>query len=95
MTLYVVKNILKVHNRNHPKKREYVQGEVDMKSNKEKRKSNSKWMNNHSICEHNLTILGDNQQRLRLNVTDLDKESSTSKIILGSRTENSIYKGTF
>ena len=33
-----------------------------MKSNKEKRKSNSKWMNNHSICEHNLTILGDNQQ---------------------------------
>ena len=59
---FVVKNILKVHNRNHPKKREYVQGEVDMKSNKEKRKSNSKWMNNHSICEHNLTILGDNQQ---------------------------------
>ena len=59
---FVVKNILKVHNRNHPKKREYVQGEVDMKNNKEKRKSNSKWMNNHSICEHNLTILGDNQQ---------------------------------
>ena len=62
---FIVKNILKVHNRNHPKKRMYVQGEREMKTNKEKRKSNNKWMNNHRICEHNLTILGDNQEAFK------------------------------
>jgi len=62
---FIVKNILKVHNRNHPKKRMYVQGEGEMKTNKEKRKSNNKWMNNHRICEHNLTILGDNQEAFK------------------------------
>jgi hypothetical protein len=62
---FIVKNILKVHNRNHPKKRMYVQGEKDMKTNKEKRKSNNKWMNNHKICEYNLAILGDSQEAFK------------------------------
>ena len=58
------KNLLKVHNRNHPLKREYVEGEKDMKTNKEKRKSNTKWMNNHQVCEYNLHhVLGQNQNK--------------------------------
>ena len=60
----IIKNLLKVHNRNHPLKREYVEGEKDMKTNKEKRKSNTKWMNNHQVCEYNLHhVLGQNQNK--------------------------------
>ena len=60
------RNLLKVHNRNHPLKREYVKGEKDMKTNKEKRKSNSKWMSNHETCQYNLdNVLGQNQNKFR------------------------------
>ena len=61
---FIIKNLLKVHNRNHPLKREYVLGEEDMKTNKEKRKSNAGWMNNHETCQYNLdNVLGQNQNK--------------------------------
>ena len=62
---FVVKNILKVHNRVHPLKREYVQGEKNFANVKQKRKSNSRWQNFHQICEHNLYVLGTNQTKFK------------------------------
>jgi len=63
---FIIRNLLKVHNRNHPLKREYVKGEKDMKTNKEKRKSNSKWMSNHETCQYNLdNVLGQNQNKFK------------------------------
>jgi hypothetical protein len=63
---FIIRNFLKVHNRNHPLKREYVKGEKDMKTNKEKRKSNSKWMQNHETCQYNLdNVLGQNQNKFK------------------------------
>ena len=69
---FIIKNLLKVHNRNHPLKREYVKGEIGMKTNKEKRKSNSGWMANHQVCEYNLHhVLGQNQNKfMRLGEDD-------------------------
>jgi len=68
---FIVKNILKVHNRVHPKKREYVIGEKDLENVKQKRKSNNKWQNFHKICEHNLYSLGENQTKFK-SIKDLD-----------------------
>jgi hypothetical protein len=63
---FIIKNLLKVHNRNHPLKREYVKGEIGMKTNKEKRKSNAGWMNNHETCQYNLdNVLGQNQNKFK------------------------------
>ena len=63
---FIIRNLLKVHNRNHPLKREYVKGEKDMKTNKEKRKSNSGWMQNHETCQYNLdNVLGQNQNKFK------------------------------
>ena len=62
---FVIKNILKVHNRNHPHKREYVKGEGSMKgeSVKLKRNTNQKWQTVHKLSESNLYNLGPNQNR--------------------------------
>ena len=69
----VVKNILKVHNRVHPKKREYVVGEKHFENVKQKRKSNKLWQNFHKMCEHNLYRIGPNQEKF-FNVTkELEK----------------------
>jgi hypothetical protein len=68
---FIVKNILKVHNRVHPMKREYVLGEKDFENVKQKRKSNNKWQNFHKICEHNLYSLGENQTKFK-SIKDLD-----------------------
>ena len=68
---FIVKNILKVHNRVHPKKREYVVGEQDFENVKQKRKSNNRWQQFHKICEHNLYSLGENQTKFKT-VEDLD-----------------------
>jgi hypothetical protein len=63
---FIIRNLLKVHNRNHPLKREYVKGEIGMKTNKEKRKSNAVWMNNHETCQYNLdNVLGQNQNKFK------------------------------
>ena len=68
---FIIKNILKVHNRVHPKKREYVLGEIEFENVKQKRKSNNLWQKFHKICEHNLYNLGENQTKFK-NVEDLD-----------------------
>ena len=50
---YVVKNILLVHNRNHPKKRMYVVGEREDGTMNEKRRSNSWYVNANHMSEQN------------------------------------------
>jgi hypothetical protein len=61
---YVVKNILKVHNRNHPNKREYVVGEIG-KSNasKHRRQANSRWQRLDKMAQANLALVGRNQSK--------------------------------
>ncbi|OUU63068.1 MAG: hypothetical protein CBC24_09480 [Candidatus Pelagibacter sp. TMED64] len=50
---YVIKNVLLVHNRNHPKKRMYIKDErVDGTMN-EKRRSNDWYVKANKMCEHN------------------------------------------
>ena len=68
---FIIKNILKVHNRVHPMKREYVLGEKDFENVKQKRKSNTRWQQFHKICEHNLYTLGENQTKFK-SVRDLN-----------------------
>ena len=62
---FIIKNILKVHNRNHPNKREYVKGEGNMKgeSVKLKRNTNQTWQTVHKLSESNLYNLGAKQER--------------------------------
>ena len=49
---YIIKNILLVHNRNHPNKRKYIQGEIG-EGMKEKRFSNQWYSNANKMCEQN------------------------------------------
>ena len=49
---YVIKNILLVHNRNHPKKRNYIEGETGDTMNK-KRRSNEWYVKANKMCEQN------------------------------------------
>ncbi len=60
---FVVKNILKVHNRNHPKKRMYVDGMKDEAAHIN-RENNKSWMKNHKVCETNLHNLNNNSKKL-------------------------------
>ena len=62
---FVIKNILKVHNRNHPNKREYIKGESHMKgeSVKTKRNTNEIWQTVHKLSENNLHNLGPKQDK--------------------------------
>tara|TARA_Y100000034_G_scaffold134743_1_gene204054 strand:- start:1012 stop:1872 length:861 start_codon:yes stop_codon:yes gene_type:complete len=55
---YIVNNILKVHNRVHPLKREYVKGESHLPNVKEKRKSNKVYKEIEKMMQHNLSNLG-------------------------------------
>ena len=50
---YVVKNILLVHNRNHPNKRMYVEGEREDGTMNEKRRSNDWYVKANKMCEQN------------------------------------------
>ena len=50
---YVIKNVLLVHNRNHPKKRMYVEGEREDGTMNEKRRSNDWYVKANKLCEHN------------------------------------------
>ena len=50
---YVIKNILLVHNRNHPKKRIYISGERLDGTMNEKRRSNEWYVKANKMCEHN------------------------------------------
>ena len=49
---YIIKNILLVHNRNHPDKRKYVQGETGDTLNG-LRRSNKWYVNANKMCEQN------------------------------------------
>ncbi len=50
---YVIKNILLVHNRNHPKKRMYIKGERKDGTMNEKRRSNEWYTKANKMCEEN------------------------------------------
>ena len=50
---YVIKNILLVHNRNHPKKRMYIKGERKDGTMNEKRRSNDWYVKANKMCEQN------------------------------------------
>ena len=49
---YIIKNILLVHNRNHPKKRMYIEGESG-RTMIMKRRSNDWYVRANQMCEHN------------------------------------------
>ena len=50
---YVIKNILLVHNRNHPNKRMYIEGERIDGTMNEKRRSNEWYVKANEMCEQN------------------------------------------
>ena len=50
---YVIKNILLVHNRNHPKKRMFIDGERKDGTMNQKRRSNDWYATANKMCEHN------------------------------------------
>ena len=50
---YVIKNILLVHNRNHPNKRMYIAGERTDGTMNEKRRSNDWYVKANKMCEQN------------------------------------------
>ena len=50
---YVIKNILLVHNRNHPNKRMYIEGEREDGTMNEKRRSNDWYIKANQMCEQN------------------------------------------
>ena len=50
---YVIKNVLLVHNRNHPKKRMHVKDERLDGTMNEKRRSNDWYVKANKMCEHN------------------------------------------
>ena len=50
---YVIKNILLVHNRNHPNKRMYIDGEREDGTMNEKRRSNDWYVKANQMCEQN------------------------------------------
>ena len=60
---YVMKNVLLVHNRNHPKKRMYVKDERLDGTMNEKRRSNDWYIKANKMCEHNAYNLF-NQERV-------------------------------
>jgi hypothetical protein len=60
---FVVKNILKVHNRNHPYKRNYILGEDSTISPRNRRSKNEIFDKVHKTSYYNLSILGANQNK--------------------------------
>ena len=60
---FIVKNVLKVHNRKHPKKRMYVLDEDDNEGIGDRRKKNEKWAQVQQISDYNRNLLGGKQGR--------------------------------
>jgi len=54
---YIIKNILLVHNRNHPNKRMHIKGERKDGTMNEKRRSNDWYTKANKMCEQNYTNL--------------------------------------
>ena len=50
---YIIKNVLLVHNRNHPKKRMYIKGEREDGTMNEKRRSNDWYVKANQMSEQN------------------------------------------
>ncbi len=50
---FVIKNILLVHNRNHPDKRMFIEGERKDGTMNQKRRSNDWYVKANQMCEHN------------------------------------------
>ena len=59
---YVIKNILKVHNRNHPKKRNYVKGEDQSKNTHFKRSTRNWYKEYNEVSKGNLNKLYHSQE---------------------------------
>ncbi len=62
---FVIKNILKVHNRNHPHKRNYILGEDSSINPRNRRSKNETFDNVHKTSYYNLSILGQNQNKFK------------------------------
>ena len=60
---FVIKNILKVHNRNHPNKRNYILGEDSSISPRNRRSKNKVFDDIHKNSYYNLSIIGNNQNK--------------------------------
>jgi len=60
---FVIKNILKVHNRNHPYKRNYILGEDLSMNVRDRRTVNKVFDLVHKKSNYNLSILGPNQNK--------------------------------
>lgn len=60
---FVIKNILKVHNRNHPNKRNYILGEDSSISPRDRRSKNKTFDDIHKNSYYNLSIIGNNQNK--------------------------------
>lgn len=63
---FVVKNILKVHNRNHPNKRKFIMGEDDGDNPRGRRSKNSIFDKIHKTSYYNLSVIGSNQNKFEL-----------------------------
>mgnify|MGYP003624283819 FL=1 len=50
---YIIKNVLLVHNRNHPNKRMHIKGEIKDGTMNEKRRSNNWYTIANKLCEQN------------------------------------------
>jgi hypothetical protein len=62
---YVFKNIMKVHNRNHPRKRRYIKGEDESKITHYKRKDQTWYQKFNDISKGNLGVLFNSQNRFK------------------------------
>ena len=62
---FIIKNILKVHNRNHPHKRSYILGEDSKISPRSRRSKNEVFDTIHKTSYYNLSILGQNQNKFK------------------------------
>ena len=62
---FIVKNILKVHNRNHPRKRMYIENEKSIENSRIRRDSNTMWKDIYNKTNYNLSILGANQNKFK------------------------------
>jgi hypothetical protein len=60
---FVIKNILKVHNRNHPFKRNYILGEDSSLSVRDRRSANQVFDQIHKKSNYNLSLIGANQNK--------------------------------
>ena len=60
---FVIKNILKVHNRNHPNKRNYILGEDSSISPRNRRSKNKVFDDIHKNSYYNLSIIGNSQNK--------------------------------